>query len=93
MTIEKSGGKLILYTQDGEPEKISSVPNVVGRTAAAANSMLINSGFNIKIEGTRNYLSGTGAVVVAQSPAAGEEAAEGTVVTVTFRYLDDSDDY
>ena len=55
--------------------------------------MIINSGLNIKIEGTRNYLSGTGAVVVAQSPAAGEQVPEGTVVTLTFRYISDNDDF
>jgi beta-lactam-binding protein with PASTA domain len=53
--------------------------------------MIINAGLNIRIEGTRNYLSGTGAVVVSQSPAAGELVPEGTVVTVTFRYLDETD--
>ena len=52
--------------------------------------MIINAGLNIKIEGTRNYLSGTGAVVVSQSPAAGEVAEEGSVVTVTFRYVGDT---
>ncbi len=89
--MEHSDGKLILYATNDAIEKTYTVPNVMGRTAAAANSMIINSGFNIKIEGTRNYLSGTGAVVVSQSPAAGTEAEEGSVITVTFRYLDDTD--
>ncbi|MBQ9080506.1 MAG: PASTA domain-containing protein [Clostridia bacterium] len=92
-SMEQSDGKIILYTTNEEVEKTYTVPNVVGRTAAAANSMIINSGFNIKIEGTRNYLSGAGAVVVSQTPAAGEVAAEGSVVTVTFRYVNEADDY
>ena len=42
-------------------------------------------------EGTKNYLSGTGATVVAQSPAAGTKVAPGEVVTVTFRYMEDEE--
>jgi stage V sporulation protein D (sporulation-specific penicillin-binding protein) len=89
--MEQSGGKIILYAGNDVPEKTVKVPDVTGRTAAAANGMIINAGLNIRIEGTRNYLSGTGAVVVSQSPAAGEIVPEGTVVTVTFRYLDETD--
>ena len=89
--MEHSNGTLILYATKDVVEKTYTVPNVVGRTATAANSMIINAGFNIKIEGTRNYLSGTGAVVVSQFPEAGTVAEEGSVVTLTFRYLDDSD--
>ena len=36
-------------------------------------------------------MSGKGAVVIEQSPAAGEVVEEGSVVNVTFRYLDDDD--
>jgi len=89
--IEQSGGRIILYAGNDVPEKTVKVPDVTGRTAAAANGMIINAGLNIRIEGTRNYLSGTGAVVVSQYPAAGEIVPEGTVVTVTFRYLDETD--
>lgn len=91
-TVEQNNGKIILYTTKDAPQKTITVPNVVGRTAAAANSMIINAGLNIKIEGTRNYLSGTGAVVVSQSPAAGEIAEEGSVVTVTFRHVGDTEE-
>jgi stage V sporulation protein D (sporulation-specific penicillin-binding protein) len=89
--MEQSLGKVILYAGSDIPERTVRVPDVTGRTAAAANGMIINAGLNIRIEGTRNYLSGTGAVVVSQSPAAGELVPEGTVVTVTFRYLDETD--
>ncbi len=90
-SIEKGSGKLILYTDSVKPEESIIVPNLMGKTAVAANSMVINAGLNIKIEGTKNYLSGTGATVVAQSPAAGTKLARGEVVTVTFRYLDDKE--
>lgn len=90
--MEQSSGKIILYTSNDAPQSGVKVPDVMGRSALSANGVIINAGLNIKIEGTRNYLNGTGAVVVAQSPAAGEVVIEGTVVTLTFRYLDETDD-
>ena len=91
VSIEKAMGRIMLYTGSAKPQETVTVPNLIGKTAVAANSMVINAGLNIKIEGTKNYLSGTGATVVAQSPSAGSVVAEGEVVTVTFRYLDDED--
>ncbi len=91
--VEKSGGRIILYTDKAtEPETVK-VPDVTGMRAAAANQILINAGLNIRILGTKNYLSGTGAVVISQSVPAGTEVPVGTVVEVTFRYLDGEDDY
>ena len=90
-SMEKADGRVILYTGKEKPAQTVTVPNLLGKTAVAANSMVINAGLNIKIEGTKNYLSGTGATVVSQSPAAGTVVAKGEVVTVTFRYLDDED--
>jgi stage V sporulation protein D (sporulation-specific penicillin-binding protein) len=89
--MEKANGHVILYTGKQKPQETVTVPNLIGKTAVAANSMVINAGLNIKIEGTKNYLSGTGATVVSQSPAAGTVVSRGEVVTVTFRYLDDED--
>lgn len=89
--IEKINGRVLLYTGSAKPAETAVVPDLLGKTAVAANSMIINAGLNIKIEGTKNYLSGTGATVVAQSPAAGTVVAPGEVVTVTFRYLDDEE--
>ena len=89
--VEKNSARILAYT-DKETETLTvKVPNVTGMTAAAANQVLINAGLNIRILGTKNYLSGTGAVVVSQSVAAGEIVPKGTVVEVTFRYLDDKD--
>lgn len=90
-SMERADGRVILYTGKEKPAQTVTVPNLLGKTAVAANSMVINAGLNIKIEGTKNYLSGTGATVVSQSPAAGTVVAKGEVVTVTFRYLDDED--
>lgn len=91
-SMEKAGGKVILYTGSQKPQEDTIVPSLIGKTATAANSLVINAGLNIRIEGTQNYMSGTGATVVAQEPAAGTKVARGSVVTLTFRYTDDSDD-
>lgn len=89
--VEKISGRILLYTDGETPPSDIEVPDVVGKTAVAANALIVGNGLNIKIEGTKNYLSGKGATVIEQSPAAGTRVPEGTVVTVTFRYLDDED--
>lgn len=91
VVVEKNSARILAYT-DKETETLTvKVPDVTGMTAVAANQVLINAGLNIRILGTKNYLSGTGATVIAQSVAAGEVVPRGTVVEVTFRYLDDKD--
>ena len=90
---EKKLTTVCVYTTRSAAESDTvKVPNVKGMTATAANASLINSGLNIKIEGTNSYMSGTGATAVSQSHEAGSTVPRGTVVTVTFRYLDDTDD-
>ena len=89
--IEKNGGRIILYTDREAEEPTVIVPDVTGMSAVAANQTLINAGLNIRIFGTKNYLSGTGATVISQSIQGGTAVARGTVVEVTFRYLDDED--
>ncbi|MBQ7346501.1 MAG: PASTA domain-containing protein [Clostridia bacterium] len=89
--VEQSGGRIILYTDREAEVETVKVPNVTGMSAVAANQTLINAGLNIRILGTKNYLSGTGATVIAQSIEYGAEVAKGTVIEVTFRYLGDED--
>ncbi len=89
--LAKNTGKIILYTGEETPKDTVKVPDVMGKTAVVANSVIINSGLNIRITGTTNYENGAGAVVVSQSPAAGEVVTPGTIVTVEFRYLDGTD--
>lgn len=87
-TIDRTNKIITLYTGD-EPEDLSvTVPDLVGKGAFAANRMLVNAKLNICIEGTDNYMSGAGAIVIEQSIPAGTRVSPGTVVTVTFRYLD-----
>lgn len=89
--IEKASGKVIFYLGKDVQEETVTVPNVTGMTAAAANQYLIQHGLNIRILGTKNYLSGTGATAIAQSVPAGTVLPRGSVVEVTFRYFDDTD--
>ncbi len=86
--INKDTGKVILYCGDEIPLGSVTVPNVTGMTATKCNQTLLNYGLNIFIDGTTNYDIASGALVVAQNPAAGEKVAAGTVVTVTLRYMD-----
>lgn len=93
--VEPGSATIILYTTDEaiEEKRTVTVPSLEGMTASAANGTLVNLGLNIKIKGSKNYMSGKGALVVAQDIPQGEEVPEGTVITVTFRHLDDEDDY
>ena len=75
------GGTVVLYTEEGE-KATASVPYVIGKTGNEANRLILNAGFNIKIEG--ESLEHEGCVAVAQSIEAGENAEIGTVITVTF---------
>jgi len=90
--IEKASGKIIFYTDKNTEPEMLSVPDVTGMTAVAANQTLVNAGFNIRIKGTKNYLSGTGATVISQSVEKGTLLPRGSVIEVTFRYLDDTND-
>lgn len=91
--VEPGSAKIILYTTDEavQAKKTVVVPSLTGMTAVAANGTLTNLGLNIKISGAKNYMSGKGAVVVEQTPMAGTRVEVGSVVDVTFRYMDDSD--
>ena len=87
--VEPGSAKIILYTSRDamQNKEMVTVPDLTGMTAVAANGTLANCGLNIRIFGTNNYMSGTGAVVVSQFPAAGTQVEKGTVIEVTFRYL------
>ena len=89
--VEKNSARILAYTDKETETATVKVPDVTGMSAVAANQVLINAGLNIRILGTKNYLSGTGATVISQSVAAGEVVPKGTVIEVTFRYLDDKD--
>ena len=87
-TIDRTNKIITLYTGGAKEENSVTVPDLVGKTAFAANQMLVNNKLNICIKGTDNYMSGSGAIVIEQSIPAGTKVPYGTVVTVTYRYLD-----
>ena len=90
--VSPGNAKIILYTTSEAVggKKTARVPDLAGMTAVAANGTLANLGLNIKIDGTLNF-SGADVVVVSQDIEAGTEVLEGTVVTVTLRYLGGDD--
>lgn len=87
-TMSGENGRILLYTEATDEVTRARVPNVIGKTAAEANKLLTDAGFNICLSGSTN---GSGAVAVSQSVSAGTEAEKGTVITVEFRYTDVSD--
>ena len=88
MVIDRTNKVITLYTGNAQEDLSVTVPDLVGKGAFAANQILANAKLNIRIEGTDNYMSGSGAIVIQQSIPAGTKVSPGTVVTVTFRYLD-----
>ncbi|MBP3580424.1 MAG: PASTA domain-containing protein [Clostridia bacterium] len=86
----REGGLVVLYTDDSSKEHTVTVPNVVGYTPSAANTTLVNSSLNIKMEGAYRDDT-TGTIATGQSPKAGEQVAPGTLVSVEFHHMDNSD--
>lgn len=86
--MSKKNGKVILYTEAVEESTSGTVPSVINKTAAEANKLLSDAGFNIHLSGAS---SGTGAVAVSQSVPAGTVCEKGKIITVEFRYLDVTD--
>ena len=87
--INKSTGVVVLYTGNEEQSTSVIMPDLVGKTSVAANAQLVNLGLNVKIEGAQNHVTATTvATVISQSVAPGTALAQGSVVTLEFRYLD-----
>jgi len=74
---------IVLYLGAEKPNTPSTVPNVVGMSAEAANKALTNAGLIMKVAGTTTSSSGN-VHALSQSEAAGTEVKAGTVVTVRF---------
>ncbi len=87
----RKDGKVYLYAGEITDSDRVTVPDVMGQSATVANMVITNSNLNINITGSTNYEVGAGAVVIEQSPAAGERVPKGTLVTVEFRYMDGTD--
>ena len=88
--IYKKTGKILLYTSTDNP-KHGIVPNEIGKTPEEANKILINAGFNIKLEGSLNLSKHSGATVISQYPVANEYYELGKPVTIKILYTDEKD--
>lgn len=92
--MEKSYAKMIFYVGNRSAdvhEQTVTVPDLIGKSASGAMGSLENAGLNIRIKGTKNYLTGKGATVISQSVEAGTQVPRGTVIEVNFRALSDED--
>ncbi|MBQ4510862.1 MAG: PASTA domain-containing protein [Clostridia bacterium] len=88
--IYKKTGKILLYTSTDNP-KHGIVPNVIGKTPEEANKILINAGFNIKLEVSLNLSKHSGATIISQYPVANEYYELGKPVTIKILYTDEKD--
>lgn len=88
-SISKENGLLYLYTGGASSPADIIVPDLVGKTAEAANRIIVNAGLNISISGASN---GATALVTSQSPAAGTLVSKGTLVTIEMMHQITSDD-
>lgn len=80
-TIPK-GSEVVVYIGDAELET-GTVPDVIGKSAAEANELITNAGFNIKLSG--GAAQNSDALATAQSWEAGAVLNKGTVIEVTFQ--------
>ena len=72
---------MVLYAGAEKPDKMCTVPSLVGRTAAEANTAAANAGLLIRFTGTTSSESST-VLVFSQELEAGTEVPAGTVITV-----------
>ncbi|MBQ9345933.1 MAG: PASTA domain-containing protein [Oscillibacter sp.] len=75
-----ANAQIILYMGEEKPNRLSTVPNVIGMDADRANTALTEAGLILKITGAA---SGS-AVAISQDETPGSGVKPGTVVTVRF---------
>ena len=81
--IVPNNATIILYCGEEADTGPCIVPNVVGKSAAEANTAITNAGLIMRIEGTTSSSSGN-VYAISQDTAAGTELLPGEVVTVRF---------
>ncbi len=83
-----SGSVVIVYTEDNVSQKVV-VPDVTGLSISQSQARLTENRLNMAVAGAgATGHSSNLTVANSQTPAAGTEVTEGTVVEVEFRYLD-----
>ncbi len=76
---------VVLYTNGETPGKTCIVPNLSDMTLSSARNELASLGLNIRVTGNAK----TGSIVFYQDHKAGEEVADGTVITVKLKSYSD----
>lgn len=79
-TTMPQSGTMILYTGEKKPSANIMVPDLVNYSVGGATNRLLSMGLNVRVVGNNN--SGSTALVISQSHAAGTLVAEGTVITI-----------
>ncbi len=83
-TLLYSGNTVLIYTDsNSNVEKNTTVPDLIGKTAAECNSLLQQAGLNIRVVGDNLNYSTT--LAVSQSIAAGTVLKKGSLITVKFQ--------
>lgn len=78
----RSGGVIVIYTEDSAAKQMVEVPDFTGMTMSQANSAAIGAGLNVRFSGTTNASEVN---AYKQSAQAGSKAELGSVVTVYFK--------
>ena len=81
--IVPNNATIILYLGAEKSDAPSTVPNVLGKTAAQANQALTDAGLIMKVAGATSATSGN-VFAISQDKEAGTELKVGSVVTVQF---------
>ena len=76
--------KIVLYCGEKKPTDKVKVPDVSGMSVETARAELAQVGLYMKQNGIASWRTAGASAAVQQSPAAGSEAARGSVVTVAF---------
>ncbi|MBN1290099.1 MAG: Stk1 family PASTA domain-containing Ser/Thr kinase [Actinobacteria bacterium] len=74
-------GSTVVITVAAKPDNVE-VPNVVGKTQSAAESTLINAGFQVTVIEKQTTVSTDVGKVIDQSPAGGQTAEKGSKVVI-----------
>ncbi len=86
--VVNSGSVVVLYTEN-VGDNMVTVPDVLGKSLTQVKSKLSSSGLNLSIVGAGATGSSSERTVAAtQTPAAGEQVPQGSVVKVEFRFKD-----
>jgi len=86
--VVNSGSTVVLYTED-VADKMVTVPDVTGKSLSQVKSSLSSHGLNLSIVGAGATGSSSDRTIAAvQTPAAGAQVPQGSVVKVEFRFRD-----